>query len=288
MVEQRAGDPIYAVGYTEEELQRLMAQGRLFADVTRHFLVDAGIGPGMRVLDVGCGVGDVSLQVASLVGPSGAVVGIDINPRSVELARARAAEAGCNQMTFLQGNLRELVFDEPFDAAVGRHVLIYQADPAEAVRQVAAHVRPGGVVAFQEYQMQYTPLLGGGVPLFDRYRLWIEDTLRRAGVETQMGGKIQGLFLRGGLPTPHMHIDGLVCNATNGNLASEVAAETLRSLLPLMERFGIATASEVELETIKQRFQREYFDNQRAWSAQPVVGAWARKESEVARVSGVY
>jgi cyclopropane fatty-acyl-phospholipid synthase-like methyltransferase len=83
------GDPIYVMGFTESEVQRLTDQGRLAAPYTRALLLEAGVGPGMRVLDVGCGAGDVSLLAAELVGPSGEVVGLDINARALELARAR-------------------------------------------------------------------------------------------------------------------------------------------------------------------------------------------------------
>lgn len=182
MVDQGTGDPIYVLGYTEEELQRLMVQGRLFAEFTRHLFTDAEIGPGMRVLDIGCGVGDVSLLAADLVGTSGTVVGIDTDERSLGIARSRATAWGRSHITFQQSDLSDLAFDEPFDAVVGRLILMYLADPAEALRQVAEHVRPGGVLAFQEEHFEYTPLSGVHAPLFDRTRDWCTETLRRAGV----------------------------------------------------------------------------------------------------------
>ena len=67
----------YARGYSEGEFKRLESQGRFFHDVTADVLRRAGIVSGMRVLDIGCGVGDVSLLAAEFVGPSGTVLGID-------------------------------------------------------------------------------------------------------------------------------------------------------------------------------------------------------------------
>jgi SAM-dependent methyltransferase len=87
MTQANAGrDAIYVPGYTEDELQRLTLQGRLVGRTTRALLVEAGLELGMRVLDVGCGVGDVSLLLAELVGSSGEVVGVDTNARALELA----------------------------------------------------------------------------------------------------------------------------------------------------------------------------------------------------------
>ena len=67
----------YVLGHSERELERLRLQAQLIDPITRQFLIEAGIAPGMRVLDVGCGAGDVALLAADLVGPTGQVVGVD-------------------------------------------------------------------------------------------------------------------------------------------------------------------------------------------------------------------
>src|SRR5919199_409878 len=83
----RTEDPSYIVGRTEHETQRLHRQGQLYGPLTRRLFMVAGIGPGMRVLDVGSGAGDVSLLLADLVGAAGTVVGIDTNATILEVAR---------------------------------------------------------------------------------------------------------------------------------------------------------------------------------------------------------
>ena len=67
----------YILGHDPGELDRLIAQARFFGDLTEEVLRRAGVGPGMRVLDVGCGTGDVSFLAARLVGPTGSVLGVD-------------------------------------------------------------------------------------------------------------------------------------------------------------------------------------------------------------------
>ena len=84
-------DSTYALGHADVEVRRLLLQGRLYNDYTEHALRLAGLRPGMRVLDIGCGPGDVSFLAARLVGPTGSVLGVDAAPAMVELARDRAS-----------------------------------------------------------------------------------------------------------------------------------------------------------------------------------------------------
>ncbi|MBV9542993.1 MAG: class I SAM-dependent methyltransferase, partial [Chloroflexi bacterium] len=208
-------DALYVPGYTEDEFHRLTDQGQLVASSTRALLLEAGIGPGMRVLDVGCGPGDVSLLAAQRVGPTGEVVGLDINDRVLELARARAAASGATQVRFIQTDLREFPVDRPFDAVVGRFVLMYLAAPADVVRRVLHHVGPGGIVAFQDFQIEHTPLASARVPLWEQWCSWIVALYPRSGVETNMGLRLRQTFLDAGLPAPRVHMDAcLACRAT--------------------------------------------------------------------------
>src|SRR5438034_8354939 len=112
--------PFYALGHSEQELQRLSRQGQALGAFTRQLLEEAGMSRGMRVLDVGCGSGDVAFLAADLVGPSGKVVGVDCERRAVYWANARANSQGTTNVNFLEGDPTEMEFDQKFDAIVGR------------------------------------------------------------------------------------------------------------------------------------------------------------------------
>jgi ubiquinone/menaquinone biosynthesis C-methylase UbiE len=84
----------YVLDRSDRELDRLDLQGIIYRDATRRALTDCGIAPGMRVLDIGCGSGDVARLAASLVGPSGSVLGVDMNAESVGGGRAGAGRRG--------------------------------------------------------------------------------------------------------------------------------------------------------------------------------------------------
>ena len=146
-----AGDADYILGHDDVERRRLNTQALFMEPLTRRGLLAAGLRPGMRVLDVGAGFGDVTLLAASLVGSTGSVVGIEREDSAVAAATARAAAVGATNVRFVAGDIRDTLFDERFDAVVGRFVLMYLADPAEALEAAVGAVHHGGLVVFQEW-----------------------------------------------------------------------------------------------------------------------------------------
>ena len=119
----------YIMGHTDRERRRLLLQGQILNPLTESLLRGAGICAGMRVLDLGCGIGDVALIAARITGPHGRVVAIDVDEQALEVARTRAADARADHLTFELTDLAEYDPDEKFDAVVARHVLIHTADP---------------------------------------------------------------------------------------------------------------------------------------------------------------
>ncbi len=143
----------YALGSSNAELERLIQQAAHVGDLTAQVLQLAGLRQGMRVLDVGSGAGDVAFLAARLVGPEGEVIGVDQSPEAVALANRRAAAAGLSHVSFRVGDVASLELDGPVDAVIGRLVLMYFRDPAAVVRRLAGLARPGGIVAFQEFDL---------------------------------------------------------------------------------------------------------------------------------------
>jgi ubiquinone/menaquinone biosynthesis C-methylase UbiE len=111
--------PLYALGSDEAEIGRLDAQATMSAPATRLLLRAGGrISPGMRVLDLGTGLGHVAFELADLVGQQGTVVGIDQSTRLLEIAEHRRIKAGIDNVTFVEADVRTFHDDEPFDAIV--------------------------------------------------------------------------------------------------------------------------------------------------------------------------
>jgi ubiquinone/menaquinone biosynthesis C-methylase UbiE len=125
---------LYLVGRPAEETERLQTQAAFLQPFTERLFRDAGIGPGMKVPDLGSAAGVVALLAARLVGSKGQVGGIDKNPSILETARSRAHDAGCSNVSFAAGDIRELVLPQDFDAVVGRYVSMFMSDPQQSAR----------------------------------------------------------------------------------------------------------------------------------------------------------
>jgi SAM-dependent methyltransferase len=270
-----ATDPIYAMGYSAEETQRLIAQSQLYTPFTRQLFIEAGIGRGMRVLDVGSGAGDVALLAAELVGPSGHVVGVDSNAAILGVARARAQALGFGNIELVAADIRDLAVGQAFDAVVSRFILIHQRDPAETLRLAAGHLRPGGVIVSQEHDPLSEAMSAPPSPLLRQARLWARALAEQLGMSADVAFNLHRHYVAAGLPAPQLRMDAPIGSvATWGGYAQ--AEGSLRSLLPLLERHGIATAAEVDVDTFATRLYAEIGAHGGMMRGTPVIGAWAR------------
>jgi SAM-dependent methyltransferase len=266
------------MGRSAHERARLARQAALLAPFTTRLFAAAGLAPGMRVLDVGCGVGDVALLAAARVGPAGAVVGVDRDPAVLAVARGRAAAAGLAHLTFVEGDFRALppaALGGPVDALVGRYVLLYQADPAAALRAAAAHLRPGGVVALHEPDFGHLEALPPA-PLYARIADWWWRTGTAAGLELRMGLKLFAAVAAAGLPAPQLLAEPRLGGGPDF-VGYAYLEDVIRSILPLMERFGVGTAAEVDVDTLGARLRAAVVGGGGVVALQTDVGAWTRR-----------
>lgn len=264
----------YALGDSAEEHRRLELQSRFIGELTHALFARAGLREGMRVLDVGCGAGDVSFLARSFVGESGSVLGIDRSPDSVAAARRRAESQGWTNVRFEASALEALDEQGPFDALVGRLILLYLPEPSEVLRQLARHVRPGGLVVFQEMDMS-TGRSSPELPLYRSIGHWITATFQRAGVEIDMGSRLFRTYRDAGLPPPELLSAARAVGGECPELCAWLAG-TLGSLMPLTEKLGVATSAEVQLETLASRLQAAILEGGGVVHTPVYVGAWAR------------
>lgn len=232
----------------------------------------AGFQQGARALDVGCGTGDVTLRLARKLGAEGRAIGMDLNGSALDVARQRAADEGLHNVTFVERDLQHLGQEEqPFDIITCRRVLMYLPDQVAAAKSIHAALRPGGLFVVQEHDatiMQSNQTL----PLYEKARSWIWDTVRAEGANIGTGFDLYGILAAAGFSDIDISAEAIVVTPTQaGHTAAIVDAMAERIVAA-----GVATRAEMEVETLEERLIEE----RRAFSATTVgemmFGAIAR------------
>ena len=254
----------FGTGIGDEELDRLEAQGAALVPATRMIFAEAGIRPGMRVLDIGCGAGDVAFVAADLVGPDGFVVGVDRSPDALARARLRAEQRGLAQVQFVEGDINDPAPGGPFDAMVERLVLMWVPDPAAVLRRQATVLRPGGLVVPIEIDLSMMWFLPE-IPLGTQVKSWLVEAFSKAGI-SMLGPRLWAIVEEAGLrPLGMIGVQPVFGSGDEVGLAFLV--ESMRVAEPLIVGTGVATAGEIGMETFEQRFRDEAERNH------PLVGA---------------
>ncbi len=264
----------YALGSTDAEHERLIRQAARLAPLTERLFREAGIGPGQRVLDLGSGVGDVAMLVAGLVGHSGEVVGIELDRRSLDRARARVVEADLHNVSFIQSDVSQITASKPFDAAVGRFILMWLPDPASVLRQLSLLVRPGGVVAFQEASWVPIFAISTHLPLWSAAASLMCETMRRSRANPEMGLTLYRIFQAAGLPAPAMQME--VPLGDDPDFTGWMY-DVICSLRPQIQHLNLSLEKLSDFDTLLERLQAEVAASNGVASWMAVVGAWARK-----------
>jgi ubiquinone/menaquinone biosynthesis C-methylase UbiE len=237
-------------GAEQDEQQRLEVLAELVGGAS--FLPD--FEPGMRILEAGSGTGAIARRVAPQIAP-GEVVGVDRESAQVEAARTAAARQGIDNVRFLVGDLTTLSLDEePFDGAYCRFVLEHVADPIDAIRRLAAHVRAGGWVCAYEWNNASFSVF----PACPAVRL-VWDAIYR--LQDQLGGdanvalKLLGCFRRAGLGEVAVRAEAFTFTGNGGGLEEYVNGARLiidEARDDLLER---RLASENDLHRADQEYE---------------------------------
>ena len=241
----------YALGHSSRELDRLTFQGAVFAPFTRQLFTQAGIKPGMRVL------------------------GVDRSAEAVQRASARAVRRNPPNVSFVVGDPAAMSFDQPFDAIVGRFVLMYQDDPVRSLRKITKHLRANGVIVFQELDSSACRSCPS-VSAFDEAARWLGEGLRGSGARPDLGLEMHSLFLDSGLPAPNMRMDAVVSGAAESPVY-RLLAEAVRSLVPTLQKLNIASPSHAQIDSLADRIRKEVLARRAVVVSYGLVGAWTRK-----------
>ena len=219
------------------------------------FFGDIGIMPGARVLDVGCGNGDLSRYVAGLAGPSGEVVAIDRSEQALATAQTVDADPGAAHIQYravdLSGDLPDL---GRFDAIVGRRVLMYLPDAAKTLERLAAMAKPDAILAFQEHARAGLPAGLGDLALHRQLYDWNWSTVAAEGGDVRLALRLAELMQQLGLSVEEARGEAILLHP---NQPSFVPTLT-QAMLPRIVERGIATVEQIDPDTLTQRIKDEH------------------------------
>lgn len=244
---------------------------------TRRFLADAGVAPGQRVLEIGCGGGEVTEALVELVGPRGAVVAVDRDTAALGRAADRLAPRGSSVVEWLSadvaGALREFEHlpHESFDAVVGRRVLMYLPHPAEVLRRLSAWLTPGGVAAFEESDGTMVPASTAPRPAHDQAVALLRRMLEGEGAHTAMGFALPMTFHRAGLRHERIQAEAVI----QGQGTQYPLAGLLSLVAPRLVAQGLGRQD--DLDALVTRIEAEAGDQTGVYVSDMTVRAWARR-----------
>jgi SAM-dependent methyltransferase len=271
----------YSLGHSDGELRRLELQGSLLAPTTERILRAAGLKKGVRVLDIGTGVGDVAMIAARLVGPSGRVLGIDSAPIVLDRARQRAKSANLTQIDYEALSLHDFHHAELFDFVISRNTIGHNKDRVDFLRRAGKLVRHKGTIAIMEVALPEPnppksptgyPWSDPSAPLYDEIMDLCMTAFVLAGGRASTGSHLVRLFHEAQLGEPTLIRDDPTCGPTSPMV--EVACLMLVSLLPILEMHGVTSAAKIDLDTLQERVQKTVSETHSQLRQANIVGAW--------------
>lgn len=189
----------YVLGTHDDEVARLGLQHRVWRDVVTECWHRVGITHGWRVLDVGAGPGYATADLAEIVGPSGAVLGVERSPNFLQAARERCERRGLTNVELREGDLMEISLGNlGYDASWCRWVASFVASPQKLVEKIAGALRPGGVAIFHEYSDYLTFRFMPVKPALEKFELEVMESWIASGGEPNVARELPELLRNAG------------------------------------------------------------------------------------------
>lgn len=243
---------------------------------TERLLLDAGIKPGMKVLDIGCGFGEVTFLIAELIGKSGEVIGIDSNELAITKAKGRIKESGFSNINFKQEDLTKVSSElGRFDAVVARRVLMYLPNVRNILRNLSNLLAPYGLFVFQESDSTLVP---GGIvslPLHDRVINWMWRTVESEDGDIHIGFKLPQIMTDAGIVIDHIRAEPVI----QGQGSHYPLHFIIRAMLPRIIEHNIANEEEIDIDTLEERLSMER-SNEAVYVSDMAFGIWGHKPKE--------
>lgn len=259
----------YPIEHRDGEIERLLIQGEGMAPDTREMFTRIGVGPGWRCLDLACGPQGVTRLMSEAVGPTGEVIGIDMNNGFLDHARASAPE----NVTFQRGDAYATGLPEDsFDLVHMRFLACTSGNPEALLAEAVRLSRPGGIVAMQESDLRsldaYPPHLA-----FDRLKQALIGVFQGVGADATFAHNLYAVARRAGLED--VAYRPFVLGVRSIDPLIDYLPSTVESVRGTILRLGLATESELAADLQSCRAHLRHPET--VFTLFTVVQVWGRK-----------
>jgi SAM-dependent methyltransferase len=273
-----ARESTYIIRGGLEGRERLRLVTRVMAPSTTELLDRVGVAHDADCLDVGCGGGDVTLELARRA-HAGRLVGIDLDEAKLEIARAEARTAGVDNIEYRCQDLRSLDLASVYDVVHARFVLSHLTDPQAAVDSFVRVLRPGGTLIVVDIEKTAT-LCEPPHPSFKRYIELYTLAARARGVDPNIGPQLPAILAAAGCQHVRVNVAQPVGRQPNGHEGDVklTAPVTLESIADAILKPDLAERS--ELDSLVDDLYRLAADNETLISTPRMVQAWGQRPAE--------
>jgi SAM-dependent methyltransferase len=253
---------------------RLQVLARQWASTTSALLDHVGVRPGALCLDLGCGAGDVTLELAGRVGPEGRVAAVDMDVVQLDVTRERTDAAGLGNVDVVLADVYQYRSSVSFDLVYCRNLLQHLSRPVEMLRSMWAAVRPGGAIVVEDCDFEGSFCY----PPNDGFEFWLtryQRVLRRYGGDPLSGRKLPARFAAAGIPPPQIRVVQRVGLTGDGKTMPML---TVQATAAAMLEAGIATEQEIAAAVDQLRV---FADDDSALHGSPrLFQAWTRRTAQ--------
>ncbi len=230
----------YVIGVGKDDEERLLLLNELFGKTSKDLLLKAGLTQGMRVLEVGCGTGNMTRWIAKQVGDNGHVTAVDISPEQIDIAKKNCSES--NNITFIASSLFDLNTTKKYDLIYSRFLVMHLQNPFDGLQYLTQLLKPNGILVSEEATNSVTACYPES-PVFRKYRELVMALFTKKNIDFDIGEKLYYYFQELKLKTIHVNFIQPIYKQHQ----KKIMVILMNELKNRYIEFGIATETEIQI-----------------------------------------
>jgi ubiquinone/menaquinone biosynthesis C-methylase UbiE len=261
----------YAIASGAEGKSRLKILSRVMQPYTQDLFQRLGIRTGMHCLDLGCGGGDVTFELALLVGNSGKVVGVELDEVILRLTQEDCQKLGLSNVQLKIADVLSWEETEKYDLAYTRFLLTHLSQPETVIEKMKIALKPGSLIALEDLEFS-GHFCYPKCPAFDRYIELYQQVVQNKGGDPEIGPKLPGMLRKAGFKEINLNLVQPTFLEGEGKSMAQITMEKIRE--SVLEQ---SLSSPKEIESISSELKEFAQNSQTIMSLPRIFQVWGRK-----------